>query len=52
MGRRMRSLSMRAAAAYEPTSMILPFGKPPPRAMSSVRAPLGMVSLSAWYKLI
>ena len=25
--------------------MILPFGKPPPSAMSSVSAPLGMVSL-------
>ena len=25
--------------------MILPFGKPPPKAMSSVKAPLGMISL-------
>ena len=25
--------------------MILPLGKPPPKAMSSVRAPLGIVSL-------
>ena len=27
------------------TSMILPLGNPPPKAMSSVKAPLGMVSL-------
>ena len=32
--------------------MILPFGKPPPRAMSSVRAPLEMVSLLAQDKLL
>ncbi len=39
------SVQSREAPKVGSTSIILPFGKPPPKAMSSVKAPLGMTSL-------